>query len=466
MSPTFCSLVLVLAPLAGAFWGAGFPRQARQAVLGALLVSAGTSILLACTRISHLPHQEVIAWIPGTPGAQAGFRWDSLSLTLVVLVSVIALCVGVFSLYYMQRQPPRYWGYLGLFAASMLGLALSPNLLQLFVCWELVGFSSFLLISYYRTAEASRAAPLAFWTNRIGDAGLLAGMLLLWVQQGHTGWDELQLQGSWVPLLLFCGTLAKSAQFPLQVWLPAAMAGPTPASALIHAATMVAAGVFLLLRTFPVFTPDALQVVAWIGVVTALLAALAAFRQTDLKRLLAFSTISQLGYMVAAVGLGAWQAAYFHLLTHAVFKAALFLGAGVLIHELGHAWQGSRDPQDMRHMGGLARRLPFTAASMILAAAALAGLPLTAGFLSKEAILTQAWAVNPVLFGLLGVGALLTAAYSFRMIWQVFVRPNTDAPVVRERGLVLKLPLVVLGLGSLWLAFGLHPLAAADSWPL
>ncbi|HEU4694931.1 MAG TPA: NADH-quinone oxidoreductase subunit L [Vicinamibacterales bacterium] len=371
-------------------------------------------------------------WLPaqGQPLATVGVLADETSTVMLVLVALVSLLVQVYSLGYLSDEPPqglgRYYTYQSLFAFSMMGLVLAPNLVQLFICWELVGLCSYLLIGYwYQKPEAARAAVKAFWTTKAGDVGLLIGIVMLWRHTGTFDLGEMRLMvgngevaAVGLSIITFCiylGAMGKSAQFPLHVWLPDAMEGPTPVSALIHAATMVTAGVYLLHRLAFLFalTPDVLMIVAWIGAFTALLAAVLACVQDDIKRVLAYSTVSQLGYMMAAIGAGFSAAGFFHLLTHGVFKALLFLGAGAVIHAVGS--------NDLSRMGGLARKLPQTAIVFIIGTLSLAGIPLFAGFLSKEEILGAVWAggmVGP--FALLMLVAFLTAFYMFRVVFLAF----------------------------------------------
>ena len=336
----------------------------------------------------------------------------------------------LYSLGYLSDEPApslgRYYTYQSLFAFSMMALVLAPNFVQLFIAWELVGLCSYLLIGFwYQKPEAARAALKAFWITKAGDVGLLVGIVLLWRQAGTFDFFELRglVESGTLPLaglsvITFCiylGAVGKSAQFPLHIWLPDAMEGPTPVSALIHAATMVTAGVYLLVRTEWLFalTPDVLLIVAWVGAFTSLLAAVLACAQDDIKRVLAYSTVSQLGYMMAAIGAGFAAAGFFHLLTHGLFKALLFLGAGAVIHAV-HS-------NDLSHMGGLARRMPQTAIVFLVGTLSLAGMPLFAGFLSKEEILGAVWAgglIGP--FAMLLVVAFLTAFYMFRVVFLAF----------------------------------------------
>jgi NADH-quinone oxidoreductase subunit L len=342
----------------------------------------------------------------------------------------VSFLVQVYSLGYLDTEPApalgRYFTYQSLFAFSMMGLVLTPNFLQLFICWELVGLCSYLLIGYwYQRPAAARAAVKAFWTTKVGDVGLLVGIVWLWRQTGtfdfleilhmvHAG--RLPLEGlGLVTFAIYLGAVGKSAQFPLHVWLPDAMEGPTPVSALIHAATMVTAGVYLLKRTDWLFvlTPHVLTIVCVVGAFTALLAAVLACVQTDIKRVLAYSTVSQLGYMMAAIGAGSADAGFLHLLTHGIFKALLFLAAGAVIHAVGS--------NEVNDMGGLARRMPKTALVFLVGTLSLAGAPLFGGFVSKEEILGGVWAgglTGPLLM-LMATG-FLTAFYMFRVVFLAF----------------------------------------------
>jgi NADH-quinone oxidoreductase subunit L len=379
-------------------------------------------------------------WLPaqGRPLATIGVIADETSTVMLVLVALVALLVQVYSLGYLSDEAPpalgRYYAYQSLFAFSMMGLVLAPNLVQLFICWELVGLCSYLLIGFwYQKPEAARAAVKAFWTTKAGDVGLLIGIVMLWRLTGTFDLSEMRLMAgsgeiavaglSIVTFCIYLGAMGKSAQFPLHVWLPDAMEGPTPVSALIHAATMVTAGVYLLHRLAWLFalTPDVLIIVAWIGAFTALLAAVLACVQDDIKRVLAYSTVSQLGYMMAAIGAGFSAAGFFHLLTHGVFKALLFLGAGAVIHAVGS--------NDLSRMGGLGRKLPQTAIVFVVGTVSLAGIPLGAGFLSKEEILGAVWAgglVGPFL--LLMLVAFLTAFYMFRVVFLAFFGSPAAGP--------------------------------------
>ena len=384
------------------------------------------------------PTLRVWEWLPGAgkPLATVGVLVDGDSTVMLMLVTLVALLVQVYSLGYLHDEPPkglgRYYTYQSLFAFSMMGLVLSPNLLQLFMCWELVGLCSYLLIGFwYSKPEAARAAVKAFWTTKLGDVGFLIGIVLLWRSAGTFDLTELRgmVEAGLLPLaglsaITFCiylGAAGKSAQFPFHVWLPDAMEGPTPVSALIHAATMVTAGVYLLHRTAWLFalTPDVMLIVAWIGALTALLAAVLACVQDDIKRVLAYSTVSQLGYMMAAIGAGFSTAGFFHLLTHGLFKALLFLGAGAVIHAVG--------TNDISKMGGLARRMPITAIVFLIGTLSLAGIPFFAGFLSKEEILGAMWMGGlPGPFAVLMLVAFLTAFYMFRVVFLAFYGSHAE----------------------------------------
>ncbi len=361
---------------------------------------------------------------------QAGFglKIDPLSLLLLLIVTGVGGLIHIYSTGYMHDDPgySRYFACLSLFTFSMLGIVLANNFLQLFIFWELVGVSSYLLIGFwFEKPSAADAAKKAFITNRLGDFGFLLGIVIIFATLGSLNFSLLQqlrvsnsaaLGGTatLVGLLIFCGTVGKSAQFPLHVWLPDAMEGPTPVSALIHAATMVAAGVYMLCRTIFIFTPEALQIIAWVGGFTALLAALIAVQQNDIKRILAYSTLSQLGYMVMAVGLSGPTPAMFHLTTHAFFKALLFLGAGAVIH-------GLHGEQDIWKMGGLRQKMPVATWVFLFGALALSGVPPFSGFYSKDSIFAQALEQrNYPLFAIGVLVASLTAFYVFRLFYVAF----------------------------------------------
>jgi len=351
-----------------------------------------------------------------------------------------------------DRSKARFFAFLSLFTFSMLGIVLANNFLMMFIFWELVGVSSYLLIGFwFEKPSAGDAAKKAFITNRLGDFGFLAGILMVWGLLGSLNFGELQtamlanpaalgVGATIAGLLVFCGAVGKSAQFPLHVWLADAMEGPTPVSALIHAATMVAAGVYMLCRTLFLYNADALHVIAYTGGFTALLAALIAIQQNDIKRIIAYSTLSQLGYMVMAVGLSGPTPAMFHLTTHAFFKALLFLSAGSVILGMHHE-------QDIWHMGNLRKKMPVTFWTFLIGALALSGIPPFSGFYSKDSILAQALGQkNYLLFAVAVFVAALTAFYTFRLFFVVFFgREKSDhAKHAHESPLVMTLPLVVL----------------------
>src|ERR1700704_6445361 len=362
--------------------------------------------------------------IPDAFNVPLGLTLDRLSKTMLVVVSGVGSLIHIYSLGYMRDDEgkSRYFAALSLFMFAMLGIVLSNNFVMLFIFWELVGFTSYVLIGHWFERDAAaEAAKKAFLTNRIGDFGFILGILMIWVTTGSIVFADIPPQLSILTghpgflavavLLIFCGAAGKSAQFPLHVWLPDAMEGPTPVSALIHAATMVAAGVYMLVRVgFIIQTSQtALDVIAWIGTITAVMAALIATQQNDIKRILAYSTLSQLGYMVMAVGLASNEAAMFHLFTHAFFKALLFLGAGCIIVMLHHE-------QNIWKMGGLAKNLPITFLTFSVGALALIGCPPFSGFFSKDAILAVAYERNMSIFAVGLFTAFLTAFYMLRLL--------------------------------------------------
>jgi NADH-quinone oxidoreductase subunit L len=410
----------------------------------------------------------------------AGIFLNDMAALMLAVVSLISFLVHLYSIGYMagDNAEKRYFGMLGLFTFSMLGIVLSDNLLLIFVFWELVGFSSYMLIGHWREKpQAAAAANKAFIINRIGDAGFLVGLMILW--SSGTGFDLTGFAdlapssiNTAAGLCLFCGVIGKSAQFPLSTWLPDAMEGPTPVSALIHAATMVAAGVFLMARVFVLFTPTALLVVAIIGIGTALMAALAALFQNDIKKILAYSTISQLGLMITAVGAGSWESAFLHLLTHAFFKACLFLCAGSVIHVLHQAQHQSNlhfDVQDIRNLGGLRTKLPFTFLAVLISGSALAGIPFFSGFISKEAIFTTLYnwkgeELNArwIIFFLAFAVSFLTVMYITRFTVRIFFGKAGAISdlAITEPPKIMRAPIGLLMVLSLWLAVSTNPLAA------
>ena len=421
---------------------------------------------------------RLYTWLTsGTLDIHIGLMIDRLTAVMLLLVTAVSALVHIYTIGYMQGDPgyARFFSYIALFTFSMLMLVLADNFLQLFVFWEAVGLCSYLLIGHwYERPSAVTAATKAFVVNRVGDFGFLLGLLLVFTtfnsldyatvfaNVGREAGQVMNVLGpvggtlevsalTVICLLLFVGAVGKSAQVPLHVWLPDAMEGPTPISALIHAATMVTAGVFMVARLAPLYdaSPAAMSVVAVVGALTMVVGATIALTQTDIKRVVAYSTMSQLGYMMMGCGLGAYAAGMYHLLTHGAFKALLFLGCGSVIIALHHE-------QDMRRMGGLKDRLPITYWTFVVGSLALAGFPFTAGFFSKDEILVSAWAAGPLgqilaVFGLFT--ALLTAFYSFRLVFVTFWGPSHvdkhhDAHV-HEPSPTMTVPLLILAVMSI-----------------
>jgi len=387
-----------------------------------------------------------------------GLKLDALSLMMMLIVTGVGGAIHIYSYSYMDEDPgkARFFACLSLFTFSMLGIVLANNFIMMFVAWELVGVSSYLLIGFwFEKPSAGDAAKKAFIVNRLGDFGFLAGILMVWGILGSLNFGALQeamkvnsaalgASATIAGLLVFCGAMGKSAQFPLHVWLPDAMEGPTPVSALIHAATMVAAGVYMLCRTLFLYNQDALQVIAYIGGFTALLAALIAVQQNDIKRIIAYSTLSQLGYMVMSVGLAGPTPAMFHLTTHAFFKALLFLSAGSVIIGMHHE-------QDIWQMGNLRKKMPTTYWTFLIGALALSGVWPLSGFFSKDSILAQAVEQHNYLLFANGVFiAGLTTFYTFRLFFVVFFgkEKSEAASHAHESDLVITLPLIVLAFFS------------------
>jgi NADH-quinone oxidoreductase subunit L len=414
-----------------------------------------TIVFIANNGWTPTPSELTTNWLSiGNLNIDFGLKLDRLSLMMMLIVTGVGGAIHIYSFGYMRGGPgwSRFFACMSLFTFSMLGVVLANNFIQLFIFWELVGVSSYLLIGFwFEKPSAADAAKKAFFTNRLGDFGFLLGILVVWTALGSLNFSTLQQTlaanpvalgtlASIAGLLIFCGAVGKSAQFPLHVWLPDAMEGPTPVSALIHAATMVAAGVYMLCRIIFLLDPTALQVIAWVGGFTALLTALIAIQQNDIKRILAYSTLSQLGYMVMAVGLAGPTPAMFHLTTHAFFKALLFLGAGSVIHAL-------HEEQDIWKMGGLCRKMGITFWTFLIGTLALSGVPPFSGFYSKDSILAQALEQrNYPLFALGVVVAGLTTFYMFRLFYVAFVGgPKTEvAKHAHESPAVMTGPLIVL----------------------
>lgn len=517
------SIAILLLPLLSfvvlIFFNRRLPRMGDFVGLG--LVGSAFAIALNIfwtVIVQHYDPAFRVAWdftwidfgnVPGVGPLQIkmGIVIDNLTAIMLAMVTLISTLVHLYSTGYMQGDPKygRFFAYLGIFTFSMIGIVLSDNLFSIYMFWELVGLSSYLLIGFYFYKDsAADAQKKAFLTNRVGDIGMWLGILILYSQFHTFGYQEIfahlkngdfHMSQAWLTaagILLFMGCVGKSAQFPLHVWLPDAMEGPTPVSALIHAATMVAAGVYFVARIFVLLTPDALHVIAFIGAFTAFMAATIAITQHDIKRVLAYSTVSQLGYMVLGLGVGSYSAALFHLLTHAFFKACLFLGSGAIIHAMHHE-------QDMRWMGGLYKKMPWTFVTFSIATLALAGLPLTSGFLSKDAILAGALGFAAVegggIFYLVPVfgfaAAVMTAFYMGRQVWLVFfgesrthLKPAEDHGhdahgahghghddhgdhghhEVHEVSWNMRLPLVILATLSVFIVFSPDPLDGGKGW--
>jgi NADH-quinone oxidoreductase subunit L len=427
--------------------------------IGAILTGFALSLHLFAQQ-GQWQSPEPLQWllIGDLVRIEFGATIDRLSILMLLVVTGVGSAIHIYSLGYMKGDPgfSRFFACLSLFTFSMLGIVLSNNFIQIFIFWELVGVSSYLLIGYwFEKHSAAEAGKKAFLTNRIGDFGMMLGVLLLWQHTGTFNFAELPGKIAAIPpatlgligALIFCGAVGKSAQFPLHVWLPDAMEGPTPVSALIHAATMVAAGVYMLCRVAFLILPSetALTLIAWIGGITALMAATIAIAQNDIKRILAYSTLSQLGYMVMAVGLTGITPAMFHLTTHAFFKALLFLGAGSVIHALHHE-------QDIWKMGGLWRKTPITFVTFLIGTLALAGVWPLSGFYSKDEILLLALERNKALFVIGAFTAFLTAYYMGRECFVVFFGQPRDRHAydhAHESPWVMTVPLIFLAVLSI-----------------
>ena len=457
-------------------------RRPWLAPVAAVVLSCAAAMLVVVRALGGAYGEDGLQlvlwrWIPaGALQVDVNLTVDQLTAVLLFVVTTVGMLVHVYSIGYMAHDPGRwrFFAYLNLFMFSMLLLVLAGNFLLLFAGWELVGLSSYLLIGFwYRRRSAALAAKKAFIVNRVGDVGFALGIFAIWSTVGTLdigpaidGIVEKSASGELAPwmvttiaVLVFAGAVGKSAQFPLHVWLPDAMEGPTPVSALNHAATMVNAGVYLVARTSALFalSPAATLIVASIGIFTAILAASIALTQTDIKRVLAYSTLSQLGYMFAALGVGAWTAAIFHLLAQGFTKGLLFLGAGSVIHAVG-------DEQDMRNMGGLARKIPITYATMLVGALAMAGIPPLVPFFSKDEILGEAFKNGFVVVWVIGLlVAGMTAFYMFRLIGLTFWGPSRVDPAleprVHESRAAMTVPLVLLAAGVvvIGLAVGVPP---------
>ncbi len=437
--------------------------QASAAVMASFLLSLAAFLQL--TRAAAPPaglSRTLFSWIvSGRFSTAIAFHFDQLAAVMTLVVTGVGFLIHVYSVGYMARDKAlsRYFAFLNLFTFFMLVLVLASDIVLMFVGWEGVGLCSYLLIGFwFERPAASRAGMKAFVVNRVGDAAFIVAILFILTTVGSSGFAAIVAAPAagilspalvtLIGILLFVGATGKSAQIPLYVWLPDAMEGPTPVSALIHAATMVTAGVYMVCRLSPLYaaSPAASSVVAWVGGITAVYAATIALVQNDIKRVLAYSTISQIGYMFLGCGVGAYAAGLFHLVTHAFFKSLLFLAAGSVIHALG-------GEQDMRRMGGLRKSLPVTFPVFLVGALAISGVPFLSGFFSKDAILTSAYAGGHyVLYGLGLAGAVLTAFYMFRLIYLTFYGASREArPAghpVHESSRVMTLPLIVLAVFS------------------
>lgn len=500
------SATVLLLPLLGfvlvIFFGKRLPRQGdwlETTIITSALVLAG---FVLYQKLILYPHETLslnFTWIDfhNVPGVGPlkivlGLGVDNLAAVMLVVVTLISTLVHFFSIGYMQGDVryARYFAFLGIFSFSMLMIVIANNLFMLYVGWELVGLSSYLLIGHwYEKKSASDAAMKAFIVNRVGDVGFFIGIMILFanfhtfnLQQIFEAIHIGQLpfgSETWLTaagVLIFCGAIGKSAQFPLHVWLPDAMEGPTPVSALIHAATMVAAGVYLVARTFPMMTADALMVIAYIGAITAFISATIAIAQNDIKKVLAYSTISQLGYMVLGLGVGAYTAGFFHLVTHAMFKAGLFLGSGSVIHAMHNALHHQNDhhtdAQDIRNMGGLRSRMPVTYWTFLIYTLSISGVPFTSGFLSKDSILAGTLAFGNLtghyLIPIIGFFvAGLTAFYMFRLVILTFYGEHPDRlryEHIHESPKIMTVPLVILAVLSIFIFYSYNPLDAADGW--
>ncbi len=496
------SILVLLLPLLSfltlIFLGKKLSRGGDWLATASLFAALALSAIVLVGKLSiEKPVVFTFPWIDfgALPGGAPfevflGLTIDNLSAIMMLVVTLVSSLVHLFSIGYMHGDVrySRYFAFLGLFTFSMLVIVLTSNFFTMYVGWELVGLSSYLLIGHwYEKKSAADASKKAFIVNRIGDIGMFTGILILYHTFRTFGFAEIfsAIRGGQLPMgseswltaagiLIFCGAVGKSAQFPLHVWLPDAMEGPTPVSALIHAATMVAAGVYLVARTFPIMTGTALTVIAYIGAITAFISATIAIAQNDIKKVLAYSTISQLGYMIMGLGVGAYTAGFFHLATHAMFKAGLFLGSGSVIHAMHHALghEGHTDPQDIRNMGGLRKKMPVTFTTFLIYTLAISGVPLTSGFLSKDSILagTLAFAhlTGHTLIPVVGFGvAGLTAFYMFRLVILTFFGNHADehrSESLKESPQTMTIPLIIFAALSLFVFFSSDPMDASQGW--
>ncbi len=488
------SLIILFLPLFGFATVVLFGKRFEKLYfleIGILATNLLLTLYVAYEKLFVYVHDKIggsFTWIDfgnvfgiGRLTVDLGIEITNVTAMMLFVVNLISFLVHLYSLEYMRGDArfSRYYSYLGIFTFSMLGIVLADNFLMMYIFWELVGLSSYLLIGFwYEKDSAANAGKKAFLTNRVGDMGMWLGILILFTNYHTFTFDKIFAQigagnipfGSeaWLTaagILIFMGAVGKSAQFPLHVWLPDAMEGPTPVSALIHAATMVAAGVYMLTKIFVMLTADALLVIALVGAFTSFLAASIALTQNDIKKVLAYSTVSQLGYMVMSVGVGAYAFAFFHLVTHAFFKALLFLGSGSVIHAMHHE-------QDMRKMGGLKKKMPVTYYTFLIATLAISGIPLFSGFLSKDGLLAGTYAFGMLtghwsiaVFGF--VVAFMTAFYMFRLVYMTFHGEPRDMHKyehAHESPKVMTIPLVVLATLSIWIWYTPNPMDPEAGW--
>lgn len=478
MSLALYVFLVILLPVVSAVGSVIISERYRWVVSAFSAVLLFGSFLLACAVFAVQWNQPAVTYstewfVLGDRSITADVLLDSYTVLLLLLVTGISFLVHVFSIGYMagDHREQQYYAFLGLFTATMLAFVLAGNLLLLFIFWELIGFCSYMLIGHWREKpEAATAARKAFMINRIADLGFVVGLLIYWSDTGtfsiNSAVSSPEIQ-TWASLCFLIGVMGKSAQFPFFNWLPDAMQGPTPVSALIHAATMVVAGIFLLLRLQPIFSPLTGDIMMIVGAITALAGALSALHQFDVKRILAYSTISQLGFMLLALGAGTPAGTLLHLFTHAFFKAGLFLSVGAILHSMHHAQRNATehyDVQDIRNLGNLRKHLPITFICFTACAAALVGLPFFSGFQSKDAILTAVyhWALEPwkvLAAAATALTVLITVAYTVRLWWFAFIAPaqkaSPDTPT--EVPVVMQLPMLVLALSSLWWIVSINP---------
>lgn len=455
--PVFPLLAFVI----NLFMGRKLYEKAAWISIAGSLISCLLALPAIVGVIQGAHYEHAWLWLTlGNYSLEFGYLLDPLAATLLFVVTIVGTLIQIYASGYMHGDPlfPRFFAYVSLFMSAMLTLVIANNFIQFFMAWEVMGLCSYLLIGFYFEKDsAANAGRKAFLTTRVGDVGFFLGILTLFAATGSLAFKDFEaLAHSHGPvspllpiaaLLLFCGTIGKSAQFPLHVWLPDAMEGPTPVSALIHAATMVAAGVYLIARSYPVFlaAPDVLPIIATIGTITAFMAAFIALTATDIKKVLAYSTISQLGYMVAALGLGGFAAGTFHLMTHAFFKALLFMAAGSVIHGTGS--------QEIKSLGGLFGKMKHTAWTFLIASIAIAGVPPLSGFWSKDEILVAAYQSGNVwIYYTLLLTAFMTAFYMFRLVFLTFFGKARDPHIhAHESPANMTLPLWGLAVGSILL---------------